>query len=230
MTEHTLENVLMKWESKEHSIEEKLSSLEKYVFVHVGLKEDPSYYEKKGKFFHRYMAGFISGYFFRLRDYSFILLDPLHIFDILTTFIKEIFKEPFKMLKSIWSCWTWSYTSGVWGLGLMTGQALLACILLGAGMLIGQGLKATGMAVKGMGKIMSETFVGAATSLPKKFIGIGRLVKNGILSSSDIFLMIRTAPLKVLSDARKSIQSGVSYGRIRTFKFYTNPFLRQNKT
>lgn len=229
MSQLTLEHVLEKWEDEEYSVEEKLHALHLHVFKHVGLTESPDHYIEHGKFFQRYLAGFICNYFWMLRDISFILLDPLHIFDILSTFAKEICKHPFKMLKQIWGCWTWSYTHGAFGLGVITAGALLACLIAGATVLLAGGLKAGDVALKTMAKSASDTFRGAAMGLPDTFVGIGKTVKNTISYSGDFFKMIRSEPLQVLADAKKSLVSGVSYGRIRSFKFYDGTFLKVRK-
>ena len=90
------------WDNAEHTVEEKLDALENYIFRHLGFKHEPSYYETKGSFFARYCAGFINRYFVLIKNVSFILLDPLHIFDIVTTFVKGILTHPIKTLKQIW--------------------------------------------------------------------------------------------------------------------------------
>lgn len=226
MSQLTLEHVLEKWEDEEYSVEKKLDDLRAHIFKHVGLKESPDYYMEHGKFFQRYLAGFICNYFWQLRDISFILLDPLHIFDILTTFAKEICRHPFQMLKQIWGCWTWSYTHGAFGLGVITAGALLACLIAGATVLLAGGIKAGGTAIRTMAKTVSDTFKGTAMGLPNNFINIGKGVKNALSSSGEFFKMIRSEPMQVLADAKTSLVSGVSYGRIRSFKFYDGEFLK----
>ena len=65
--------------------------------------------------------------------------------------------------------------------------------------------------------------------LPNKFMKMGSNVKAVANSYKDFFDVVKTEPHLVLADAKKSITEGVSYGKIQTYKYYTNPFLRQNK-
>lgn len=220
-----LEKVLMAWESEEHSVEEKLDHLRKYIFESLGLEHEPEYYVKKGKFFERYVAGFVGRYFQLLKDVSFIILDPLHIIDIMTSFAKGVFLHPIKTLKQVWKIWTGAYTKGVYGLGRLTADALLACVIAAAGTLLAGGKIA--LAAEEAAGAAVETVVGTVSSLPKRIANIGKGIKNALTSSGDFFDMIKEAPLEVLSDAKKSLISKSSYGKIKLYKYYAKPFMKK---
>lgn len=226
MLSKTLEHVINIWDSDEHKIEYKLEALESYIFSHLGLNYENKYYETKGKLFHRYIAGFVHRYIGIIKEFSFIVLDPLHIFDIITGFAKGVFVHPIKTLKTIWECWTGTYKKGIYGFGAITADALLACFIAGASTVLVEGevALATESAVEAFG----EKAVSRVSSLPNKVIGVGNNVKNVLSSSEEFFDVIRSNPVKVLDDAKRSLVSGVSYGDIKKYKAYAKPFLAQH--
>lgn len=221
-----LEDVLIRWESTEHSAEEKLDALEKYIFEHVGLKHDQEYYQKKGKFFERYAAGFIHRYIMILKEASFLLLDPLHIIDVIVTFVKQVFLHPIKLLKQIWKMWVWSYVRGAYGLGFMTADALLACIIAGAVSLAAAEGGAMA-AAEASAVTLKESAVAAATYVPKKIMGIGSGIQKVVTSSGSFMNMVARAPLKVLTDAQKSIRLTAAFGTVKEYRWYADPFMKK---
>lgn len=223
----TLESVLHIWDNAEHTVEEKLNALENYIFQYLGFKHEPAYYEKKGSFFARYCAGFINRYFVLIKNVSFILLDPLHIFDIITTFVKGILTQPIKTLKQIWGVWTYSYTHGIYGLGALTADALLATLIAGGSTALAEG--EVWMITRNAGGAFGKKFIDRAMGLSNKFAKMWGNLKNAVSSYDELFNAIKQEPHVVLADAKKSLVSGVSYGKIQTYKYYTNPFLKQNK-
>ena len=223
----TLDQVVTIWEGEEHTLEEKLDHLEKHIFEHLGLKEEPSYYLKKGSFFERYLAGFINTYFLLVKDISFIILDPIHIFDIITSFAKGVITHPIKTMKTIWGCWTFNYKSGAYALGGITANALLIAVTAGAAAAAMEGEAL--IAVEASASAFSEKVVGNAVSLPKKLIGIVEKAKTAITSHEEVLQAIMREPQAVIADAATSLKSGVSFGKVRTFKFYSGDFLKHRK-
>ncbi len=221
-----LEKALHQWESEEHSVEEKLLALQKAVFLHLGLKEDPDYYIDKGKFFDRFVAGFVSSFFWRLKDLSFIVLDPLHIFDIITTFVKVFFTHPLKMLRQIFGTWTWSFTHGSFGMGMMVASALQAFIVAASVAMVAEGVVAGSASAS---TAVTESFASEFSYVSGKFSGVAQSVQKGASYTTKLFTEIQTNPQLILAEAKQSVMSGMSYGRIREFKFYANPFLKQSK-
>lgn len=225
--ELTLDHILQKWESAEFSVEEKISGLEKYVFEHLGFKHEPNYYRTKGSLFRRYCAGFIDRYFTLLRDISFILLDPLHIFDIVTAFVKGIFTHPIKSLNQIWKVWTKDYRRGVFGLGALTADALLAALIAGASTALVE--DEIGMAGKSAVQGFNKKIVGSLTKSAKKVVETGEVVVETINSSNDFFAMLKANPLAVIADAKQSMEDNISYGKIRSYKLYAKNYLANKK-
>ncbi len=219
-----MDHILQKWESAEFSVEEKISGLEKYVFEHLGFKHDPNYYRTKGSLFRRYCAGFIDRYFTLLRDISFILLDPLHIFDIVTAFVKGILTHPIQSLKQIWRVWTKDYRRGAFGLGALTADALLAALIAGASTaLLEEG--SSGMIGKSAVQGFNKKIVGSLTKGAKKVVETGEIAAEAIKSGDDFFAMLKSNPLAVIEDAKKSMKDNISYGRIRSYKLYAKNYL-----
>jgi len=210
--------ILQKWESAEHSVEEKLDSLEKYIFSHLGFEHEPSYYEKNGSFFARYIAGFIDRYFTLIRDMSFILLDPFHIFDILTNFAKGIIKHPIKTLKQIWNYWTYAYQGGAFGLGALTADALLAALIAGASSMLIE--EESAVVAKNMSNSFGQNLKGSFTGVGENVANVTQNIKKGFTNYEEFFDSIKSSPQKVLQDAQKSLASKVSYGEIYKYKYY----------
>lgn len=221
-----LEAALLKWESTEHTVEEKLENLQSAIFTHLGLVEgDSEYYISHGKFYERYVAGFIARFFWALQDLSFIALDPLHIFDIITTFVKQLISHPIQLLKSIWDIWTWYFTHGAFGVGMLTADAVVAFVLAASGTLLAGGLKVamgSGLAT------IPETLISNLTYVPEKIVSVAKTIKTTAVTGFDIFKKIQVNPKLALSDAVNSLGSGISYGIVREFKMYTNPFLQKS--
>ena len=224
MKHPALEKALLMWESKEYAVEQKLEALKEAIFLHVGLKEPPDHYMDHGNFLERYTAGFISGFFWRLNDISFILLDPLHIFDIITTFVKVLFTHPLKMLKQIWSVWTWNFIHGAFGLGNMTSSILLAFLMAASATVLVEGVAA---GVASATSTVPQSLVGQLTYIPSKVAGIAQGVKQLPTYVSSLFSQIQKQPQLILAHTQRSLTSGVAYGQVRELKFYANPFLKR---
>ena len=223
---HVLDKVITTWESEEHSLEEKMDSLEQSIFQHLGFVHKPDYYVKKGGFLSRYLAGFIHRSFELLKDFSFIVLDPLHIFDIFVAFAKGIITHPIKTLKQIWNCWTSDYSNGIYGLGAMTADAFLACLIAGATTAIieGEGLAA----VESAAEKFSEVAVEKVYAIPQQIKNIGEAGASLFNSHQDFFNLLKENPKQILADAKKSLESGFSYGEVRNYKLYSENFLKRS--
>lgn len=219
----TLEKVLTFWEDEEQKVEEKIELLERYVFEHVGLQHDVDYFEDKGKFLERFAAGFIHGYFNTIQDVSFLLLDPLHIFDILTTFVKNMFLHPLKTLKNIWDCWTYYYTTGAWGIGMMLAEISMACLLVVLGGLAAGEKVVT--VLKNAAAAFGEGALGNVTYIPEKIIGIPKTAKSALGVSRSMLTAIIKSPKSMVTDTLKSLEMGGAYGQVRTYRYYAGDFL-----
>jgi len=215
-----LEHVLISWDHAELSVEERLNNLRNYVFQKAGLEHTDAYYKSEGKALHRYLAGFINRYFTLLKDASFILLDPLHILDVIWSFIKNALLHPLKTIKRIWSVWTGLFTLGSYGVGMLTADAFLAAIIAGLGALLqgGQILEVMSEAAVTFG----EKAVGGVTSLPKKIANIANSAQYALTNTEDIFHLIQHQPDKILLAAEDTLMAKATYKGVRTYKVYTN--------
>lgn len=224
---HTLDNVIGIWEEEEVSIEEKLDLLEKHIFEHLWLTESLEYYEKKWKFFHRYAAGFIHRTIMILKDFSYIVLDPIHIFDILTTFVKNIFTNPIQTLKQIWNTWTSCYTTWMFWLWYLTADAMLAAMIAWAR--IASTWAAIWASVNSAVTGFWEAMVDWATAVFRSAWSIAESTVEVFSSSDDFFNVLKSEPQVVLRDAKKTIESWVFYWKISTYKMYTEKFLKRRR-
>ena len=221
----TMDKIISLWESEEHTVEDKINTFERFIFDHIGLKNEVEYYVEEGSFLARYLAGFIHRYFVLLKDVSFILLDPIHIFDIITSFAKSVVRHPIKTLKQVWSAWTKPYTRGMYGLGRMTADAFLACIIAGGATLLAEGEVA--VAAEVATSELGEQAVTKVMGIPKKLVGVGENIEKTIESCDDFFDLIKEDPVNILKDAKESLSSGISYGKIRSYKVYSGNFLKR---
>lgn len=219
----TLENVLIFWENEEQKVEKKLELLEKYIFNQLKFDHEPGYYEKHGKFLDRFAAGFIHGYFNTASDISFILLDPIHIIDILTTLVKNMFLHPLQTLKSIWETWTYYFTHGTYGLGMMLSEITIGCLLVAiGGILSGQKLTAL---LKNAASSFSEGVVGNLKYIPEKIVGIPKMAKSSLGLTRSVLKNALSSPGALISDALKSLEMGDAYGKIREYRLYADKFM-----
>jgi hypothetical protein len=227
-TDINFENILINWDNLEIKVEDKLNSLRDYVLKKVGLEESVEYYQTKGKFLHRYAAGFITRYFDLMKDASFILLNPMHIVDIITAFVKNLFHHPIQVAKQIWACWCWFYKNmNAYVLGKVSAAALLSALIIALSTYMTTGQVSS--AIRSATTTMSEGVVGNFTSLPKRLMGIGKSLGETIRNTDDLFRIIRTSPHKILEKARLFAKSEVgSYGGVRTYKYYTSPFRKRD--
>ena len=224
---YTLNEVLTAWEDAEITVEKKLEKLELHIFHGVWLKEKPEYYINNGKFFHRYVAWFIHRYFILIKDVSYILLDPLHIIDIIKSFVKWVFTHPILTLKQIWSVWTSAYRGWSYWLWAITADALLAAIIAWAATALKETeawgiLKNTAWA---FGKKTTDTALG----LPKKLIWTAKSVETAFGSYEEFFTIVRRSPAKILKDVGRSMESGISYWTVRKYKLYCWSLLKKRR-
>ncbi len=225
-TQNTLEKILIAWETREQKVEDKLDQVEKYILEHVGLKEEASYYVQNGKFFERYVAGFVDGIFWKLKTFSYLFLDPFHIFDIIIGFVKGIVKHPIGTMKQMWKTWTFVYTNGPYSLGFMTSDALFAALIAGANTAIKGGTASE------IAKNSVKTGINKATAWldgpSNKIKNLGNQIKETISSSDDFFQMIRNEPHNVITDAKGSLQKGIAIGKIKTYKLYAKKYIKKH--
>jgi|GEM_PF-3610074 len=212
----SLEQVLISWEKEEMKVEEKLNMLETVILQHLNLNHSVDYYEEKGRFLERFGAGFVHGYFNILQDVSFLLLDPIHIFDLLTTLIKNMLAHPFQTIKAMWQTWTYYYTHGAFGLGMMMAEIVLGCIIVAVGGLI------AGEKLVSLLKTASQTFCGGVSSgvtyIPEKLAGLAKNMVSGVSLSKSIFKEAIKSPKTLLADAISSIDAGTAFGKFRDYK------------
>ena len=160
-----------------------------------------------------------------LKDISFILLDPLHILDILWAFLKNIFKHPLQTVKRIWQIWTKLYTLGAYGVGMLTADAMIAALIAGVGLLFrgGQALEVVAEAASTFGEAVS----GAATRLPRKIMGLAQNLQTTVESFDQFIGVLQREPEFVLASARETIEDA-SFQDIRKYKVYSSPFRKRD--
>lgn len=229
MTEQTatisFEQVLIFWEEGEGKVEEKLEMLENAIFQHLGLMHDANFYEEKGKFLERFAAGFIHGYFNTLQDISFLLLDPVHIFDVLTTLVKNIFLHPLLTIKAMWGTWTYYYTHGAFGIGMMMSDIVLGTLLVVAGGLVA-GEKLIGL-LKNAAKVFEGGLTGNITYIPEKLLGMNNGVRSSMGLSKSVVKEALKAPHSLVGDVLKSLDMKDSFGKLREYRLYVADFLQK---
>lgn len=218
--DHALEEVLINWDNLELTVETRLNSLRDYILQKAGLDKSIEYYEKQGKMLERYVAGFINRYFIILKDVSFILLDPLHILDIIWTFIKNALRHPLKTVKQIWDAWTCLYKLGAYGLGILTADAVLAAIIAGIGVALrgGQLLEIAAEATT----TMTQKAVDTATALPRKLVDIGKGLGTVVENFDDVLTVIKQKPDAILIAAKEQIKADANYSGMEKYKYYTS--------
>jgi len=219
----SLEQVLISWEKNEMKVEEKLDLLERAILQHLNLDHTIDYYENKGKFLERFGAGFVHGYFNILQDVSFLLLDPIHIFDLLTTLIGNLLAHPFQTIKAMWHTWTYYYTHGAFGLGMMMAEIVLGCIIVAVGGLLA-GEKLVSL-LKTTAKTFSSGIAGNITYIPEKLAGIAKKMASSVSLSKSIVKEAIKSPKALLADAIKSVDASETFGKFRDYKVCVQDYL-----
>ncbi len=221
-----LENVLINWDNIELSVEKRLNKLRDYILESAGLHESIDHYKQEGKMLHRYVAGFINRYFMLLKDASFLLLDPLHILDVIWAFIKNAFKNPLQTVKNIWGVWTGLYRLGAFGLGMVTADALLAAIIAGIGVLFrgGQVIEAFAEA----GSAMTTRATNMTTSLPRKLLNIGKGIGIGIENIDQVFTVIAHEPQTIIATFQEELRENTQFNSLRKYKKYTTKLRKRD--
>jgi len=223
----TLEHVVKIWDNEEATLESKLEAMQLHTFQFLGFDHEPNYYIDNGKFFRRYLAGFLSRYFTIIKDFAFLILDPIHIINMLVAFAKNIIRHPIRTLRKIWKVWTSTYTHGAYGIGALTADALLAAMIAGATAAIAE--EGAAVAAETAGETMVQKVASGATSLPRRLMKIGKGVEKAVTSHEEFFESIMSKPQAVLADAKKTIESGISFGNMETYRSYTKGLLDKHK-
>jgi len=224
----TLDHAISVWDSEEHTAEEKLETLQMHVFHAVGLSEKPDYYIKNGKLLERFAAGFIYRYFSLLKDVTFLFLDPLHIIDVVVSFVKSVFTHPVETLKHIWKYWSGFYTKGAFGVGMMMADTLLAALVAGATAALAEG--ETTLTLGSVAKITEEEVVKSATALPRKLIKVVKTSEKIAVSYGELAESVMSNPQVLLESAKSYLKGNSNFWGIRKFKHYASGLIRRGKS
>lgn len=211
------------WHAEEQSVEEKITRAEFWVFQRLGFQHDPLWYKKKGAPLERYLAGFVSRYFFHLRELSFLVLDPIHIATILFGFVRGVLFHPLKTMKGIWKVWTGFYFQGFYAMGAITADALMAALIVGSALSLKGGSSASVLAKESASAFVQKA-EGWAFYAPRKIISKGKMLFE---MPEKIFEMVRGSPVEVIRDAEHSFVQTASVGKMREYKWYTESFLQK---
>jgi len=108
----------------------------------------------------------------------------------------------------------------------MTADAFLACLIAGATTAIieGEGLAA----VESAAEKFSEVAVEKVYAIPQQIKNIGEAGASLFNSHQDFFNLLKENPKQILADAKKSLESGFSYGEVRNYKLYSENFLKRS--
>jgi hypothetical protein len=181
-------------DSKEVKIEEKIVHLREYVYEMLGLDRTSEYYKERGKFLARYVAGFVDRIFELFEDVAYIVFDPLHIINIIQSFVKGIFLHPIQTFKALATVLIKKHTSP-YGLGVLTAEALILAI--------------SAAAIARVGSLVVEAEEGIVSA--ESAVG-------GFEDYEEIFRQIRGNPHEVIHHAKQTINTGKAVGLVANVK------------